>query len=62
MANDSVTPSEQSLRMFEKAGTNTELMMMSGTSHFPLSPENAPRTRAIIKGWLEKFFPSPLMG
>ncbi len=62
MANDSVTPSEQSLRMFEKAGSNTELMMMSGTSHFPLSPDNAPRTRAIIKGWLEKFFPSPLMG
>jgi len=58
MANDSVTPSEQSMRMFEKAGTNAELMMMSGTSHFPLSPENAPRTKAIIKSFLDKFFPS----
>jgi pimeloyl-ACP methyl ester carboxylesterase len=62
MANDSVTPSEQSMRMFEKAGTNAELMMMSGTSHFPLSPENAPRTKAIIKSFLDKFFPSSLAG
>ena len=59
-ANDSITPTEQSIRMFEKAGSPTELMLVTGTSHFPLSQQDAPRTKAMIKGWLDKFFPSPL--
>ena len=61
-ANDAVTPTEQSIRMFEKAGMPTELMLITGTSHFPLSPEDAPRTRLAIGAWLEKFFPTPLQG
>jgi uncharacterized protein len=59
-ANDSITPTEQSIRMFEKAGQPAELVLITGTSHFPLAPEDAPRTKAIIKGWLDKFFTSPL--
>ena len=59
-ANDSITPTEQSVRMFEKAGTPTELMLVTGTSHFPLAPADAPRTKMVIKSWLDKFFPSPL--
>jgi pimeloyl-ACP methyl ester carboxylesterase len=59
-ANDGITPTEQSIRMFEKAGTPAELMLVTGTSHFPLSEQDAPRTKSLIKSWLDKFFPSPL--
>ena len=59
-ADDGITPTEQSIRMFEKAGQPAELMLITGTSHFPLSAADAPRTRPAIKGWLDKFFPTPL--
>ncbi|TGQ63468.1 alpha/beta fold hydrolase [Mesorhizobium sp. M00.F.Ca.ET.186.01.1.1] len=57
-ADDIITPTEQSIRLFEKAGQAAELMLISGTAHFPLAPEDAPRTKIMIKGWLEKFFPA----
>lgn len=59
-ARDVITPMEQSVRMFEKAGSNAELMIVTGTSHFPLSEQDAPRTRVLIRSWLDKFFPTPL--
>lgn len=59
-AGDEVTPMEQSIRLFEKAGANAELMIPTGMSHFPLSPEDAPHTRKLVQAWLEKFFPTPL--
>lgn len=59
-ANDVVTPMEQSLRLFEKAGENAELMIPTGVSHFPLSEQDEPYTRALIGAWLDKFFPTPL--
>ncbi len=59
-ANDTITPTEQSVRLFEKAGQPAELMLITGTSHFPLAPADAPRTKMMIKGWLDKFFPTPL--
>lgn len=55
-ANDQVTPTEQSIRMFERAGMPTELYLVSGESHFPLAGEGKP-ARDIIKGWLDRFFP-----
>ncbi len=58
-ANDTITPTEQSLRMFEKAGQPAELVLITGTSHFPLAPADAPRTKLIIKSWLDKFFATP---
>lgn len=61
-ANDQVTPTEQSMRLFEKAGMPTELMLVTGTSHFPLSPDDAPRTKDAMRSWLDKFFPTPLRG
>ena len=60
-ANDEVTPSEQSLRLFEKAGMPTELMLINGTAHFPFADADLPRTRELIKGWLTRFFPSPAL-
>jgi uncharacterized protein len=59
-ANDTVTPTEQSIRMFERAGQPAELFLINGTSHFPLAEKDAPRTKVIIKSWLDKFLPSPL--
>lgn len=59
-AGDVITPMQQSLDLFDRAGKNAELMIATGTSHFPLAPADAPRTRVLIKSWLDKFFPSPL--
>lgn len=55
-ANDTVTPTEQSIRMFERAGMPTELYLITGESHFPLAGDGRP-ARDIIKGWLDRFFP-----
>lgn len=59
-AGDVVTPMEQSISLFQKAGANAELMIPTGVSHFPLSDEDAPHTRALVSAWLTKFFPTPL--
>lgn len=53
---DSVTPTEQSLRLFEHAGKgSTDLHLMPDVDHFMFSQEN-PRVIAIIRAWLDKFF------
>src|SRR5207253_545555 len=44
-ANDTITPTEQSIRMFEKAGQPAELVLITGTSHFPLAQGSASRTK-----------------
>lgn len=59
-AGDVITPMEQSISLFQKAGANAELMIPTGMSHFPLSEEDAPHTKALISAWLKKFFPTPL--
>ncbi len=59
-ANDVITPMEQSISLFQKAGANAELMIPTGVSHLPLSDKDAPHTRKLIAAWMEKFFPSPL--
>lgn len=55
-ANDSVTPTEQSLELFRRAGSPTELYLMADIDHFPFSKEN-PRARAVLTSWLGKFMP-----
>jgi len=55
-ANDTVTPTEQSIRMFERAGMPTELYLVTGESHFPLAGDGQP-ARDLIRGWLSRFFP-----
>ena len=59
-ANDIITPTIESVRMWEKAGHPKELMLVDTMAHFPLSEGDAPRTKALMKGWLDKFFPTPL--
>jgi fermentation-respiration switch protein FrsA (DUF1100 family) len=55
-ADDHVTPTEQSLRLFEKAGMPTEMFLITGESHFPLAGEGEP-AKSLIKLWLDRFFP-----
>ncbi len=55
-ANDSVTPTEQSIELFKRAGQPTELHLFSGLDHF-LFAENSPRVWRMLKDWLDKYFP-----
>ena len=56
IADDTITPTEQSIRMFERAGQPTELFLITGVSHFPLAGDGS-YARSLTKGWLDKFFP-----
>jgi hypothetical protein len=53
---DSVTPTEQSIEMFKRAGQPTELHLFADTDHFMFAEDNL-RVRAIVRDWLERFFP-----
>ena len=56
-ANDSVTPTEQSVEMFKRAGEPTELHLFSGLDHF-LFNENSTRVWNLLRGWLDRYFPA----
>lgn len=55
-ATDSVTPAEQSVELFKRAGQPTELHMMTGVDHFMFNTANA-RVTSIVEGWLGDYFP-----
>ena len=55
-SDDSVTPTEQSVAMFKKAGQPTDMHLFAETNHFMFA-ENNTRVREIVKSWLDKFFP-----
>lgn len=55
-ANDSVTPTTQSVELFARAGQPTDLMLLAEIDHFPFSDKN-PRARTMLTSWLERFFP-----
>ena len=56
-ASDSVTPTEQSVEMFQRAGQPSELHLFSGLDHF-LFAENSARVWSVMREWLEKYFPA----
>ncbi len=56
-ADDTVTPTEQSLRLWELAGQPKDLVLITGTDHFPLAGDDT-RTRGIVRGWLDDHFPA----
>jgi pimeloyl-ACP methyl ester carboxylesterase len=58
-ANDSVTPTEQSIEMFKRAGQPAELHLFSGLDHF-LFAENSPRVWNVLRNWLDNYFPAKL--
>src|SRR5262245_10990510 len=59
-ANDSVTPTEQSIEMFKRAGEPTELHLFSGVDHF-LFAEDSARVWGVLRDWLDKYFPARVM-
>jgi pimeloyl-ACP methyl ester carboxylesterase len=56
-ANDSVTPTEQSIEMFKRAGQPSELHLFSGVDHF-LFAEKSTRVWTLMHDWLDTYFPA----
>ncbi len=56
-AKDSVTPTEQSVDMFNHAGQPTDLHLMADVDHFMFSHQN-PLVADLIHNWLDKHFPA----
>jgi len=56
-APDSVTPTSESVAMFQRAKPPAELHLFNGVDHFMLS-ENNPRVNALLHAWLGNYFPS----
>lgn len=54
---DSVTPTEQSLRLFDKAGKPKDLHLFNETDHFMFAESNR-RVRTVVREWLEMYFPA----
>ena len=53
---DSVTPTEQSIEMFKRAGQPCDLHLFAETDHFMFSETNT-RVRSVIYDWLDQYFP-----
>ena len=53
---DSVTPTEQSLRLFQRAGKPCDLHLFSETDHFMFHEDNV-RVMQVLRPWLHEFFP-----
>jgi len=56
-ANDSVTPTEQSVEMFKRASQPAELHLFSGLDHF-LFNEDSGRVWNVLRDWLAAYFPA----
>ena len=56
-ANDSVTPTEQSIELFKRAGQPAELHLISDGDHFMFGEGNR-RVRGLLRGWLAQYFPA----
>jgi dipeptidyl aminopeptidase/acylaminoacyl peptidase len=55
-ANDSVTPTYESIEMFKRARQPAELHLLSDVDHFTFNQENQ-RLTHIVSDWLERYFP-----
>lgn len=53
---DSVTPTDQTVRMFQRSNSPTEMHLFSGTDHFMFA-ENNHRVHQTVEVWLDEFFP-----
>lgn len=51
---DTVTPTNSSIDMFERAGRPTDLVFLSDVDHFPLASGNE-RIYTTLKGWLDTY-------
>jgi hypothetical protein len=55
-ATDHVTPVEQSIGLFLRAGQPTELHLFADTDHFMFAESNT-RVRRIVQNWLAEYCP-----
>ena len=55
-ANDSVTPTEQSIELFKRSGQPAELHLFSDVDHFMFA-EHSTRVWSAVRNWLAKYFP-----
>lgn len=60
-SNDSITPTEQSVALFQNAGMPTDLHLFAETDHFMFAEDNT-RVREIVRSWLAKFLPVQVGG
>ena len=58
---DSVTPTNQTIRMFERASQPCEMHLLSGTDHFMFAESNH-RVHELFGSWLATFFPAVASG
>ncbi len=56
-ANDSVTPTEQSIELFKRAGQPSELHLISDADHFMFGEGNT-RVWDLVRNWLGDYFPA----
>jgi alpha-beta hydrolase superfamily lysophospholipase len=56
-ADDTVTPTEQSIDLFQHAGQPSDLHLVAGVDHFLLSEGN-PLVMDILRDWLAQRFPA----
>ena len=54
-ARDSVTPAEQSLELFRRAGQPSDLHLLADIDHFTIYEDR--RVRAVVQPWLERYLP-----
>jgi dipeptidyl aminopeptidase/acylaminoacyl peptidase len=55
-SNDSVTPTEQSIEMFKRAGHPSELHLIADVDHFMFAEGNK-RVWDLVRNWLNDYFP-----
>jgi uncharacterized protein len=55
-ASDSVTPTEQSIELFRRAGRPSDLHLVADVDHFMFSEGNA-LVLNLVRNWLDKHFP-----
>jgi len=53
---DSVTPTEQSIEIFKRAGQPCDLHLFAETDHFMFAETNV-RVRSVLFDWLDRYFP-----
>jgi alpha-beta hydrolase superfamily lysophospholipase len=56
-ADDTVTPTEQSIDLFAHAGQPTDLHLFAQVDHFLFSDDN-PMVQAVVRDWLKRYFPA----
>jgi uncharacterized protein len=55
-SSDSVTPTEQSVELFRRAGQPCDLHLFADADHFMFAESNG-RVRRVLVDWLDAYFP-----